>query len=180
MASAQNIANFRESGRNLILVTGYMYECNDQINALLREREKETDEQTPADARYYIVMFEKGEKINPVSRTSAQRNIYVRHDLEKNIFVAEATQNVWKPTPEELQTFPHARETPKYDIYFFEDGNFMTVADDYVKLEEWLLDQNTQLDISVRPIKTELEKFIANTNGDPFNATRLHTTRLTR
>ncbi|TKT92669.1 hypothetical protein [Dyadobacter frigoris] len=180
MASVQNIANFGDSGRNLVLATGYFYECNEKINALLKAKEEANGGQPPAGAQYAIMMFDKGEKLDAGIKTSAQRNIYFRNDNEKNIYIKEATRNFWIPSQEELQEFSHARETPKYDVHFFADGEFMTISDDYIELEKWLENPDTVLDINVRPIGTELGQFISDNDNRPFNFTRLHTTRLAR
>lgn len=167
MPSTQDIAAFRYGiTEKLQIATGYLYLCNDQMNAFLRKKEG-----LPADSKatYNLLMCQKTIPPVPGMVTSDQRNIFFRDDLKDTIFYQEKTNS-----PAEVKNGHTAFE---YDVYFFPDAMFITVVGDYISLENWQNGGNEPT-AKHRKVSASLRNFINTNDGDPFVLSPAHTDTL--
>lgn len=169
MPSTQDIAAFRYGiTEKLQTATGYLYLCNDQMNAFLRNEEGLPAEST---ATYSLLMCQKTVPPVPGMATSDQRNIFFKNDLNDTIFYRERTNG-----PAEVK---NGRTAFEYDVYFFPDAMFITVVGDYISLDKWLEGGPTPT-TKRRKVSASLSNFINTNDGDPFVLSPAHTDPLVK
>ena len=164
MPTPTDIAKFRyKISEQLTVVRGFLYDCSDVMNALLRraERRNENDPST-----YCILMVNKIVPKDPTRAYSDQRNIYFRKDTTSNIFYMEYTGRA----PENN----NGVIAYEHDVYFFPDAFFVTVPYDYQALDKYI-DEGTEPETKVRSVSKNLAAFVNNNDNIPFALSPTHT-----
>lgn len=164
MPSTQDIAAFRYGiTEKLQTAIGYLYLCNDQMNAFLREKEGLPSDST---ATYSLLMCRKTVPPVPGMTTSNQRNVFFKNDLGNTVFYREKTNG---PTEEN-----NGHTADEYIVYFFPNAMFITVVGDYITLEDWQ-EGGDEPTTKHRKVSESLRDFINTNDGDPFVLSPAHT-----
>lgn len=162
--NVQDIAVFRNNIKgNLQTATGYLYECNDELNAVFSKLETPESDEVKI---YNVLMVNKPTIAIQSGQTSDQRNIYFRYDTTLNIFHMQPTGK------SEAKDGVHLAD--EFDVYFFPDASFISVLSDYVALEEFLATGKT-FGTKIHNAGKSLANYLNNNDNQKFVVTNSHT-----